>query len=63
MIIRIEFIIAINSLEMTKLLIGKGADVNAYNKKNETPSFKGSLSLFLLFEIINYFEQLKISII
>lgn len=26
-----------NSLEMTKLLLGKGADINAQNRRGETP--------------------------
>ena len=58
-----NFIIALSNFEFAQLLISKGADVNAENKEKQTPLFKGFLSLFLLFEIINYFEQLKISVI
>ena len=58
-----NFIIALSNFEFAQLLISKGASVNAENKEKKTPLFEGSLSLFLLFEIINYFEQLKISII
>ena len=59
-----NFIKALSNFEFAQLLISKGAiSVNAENKEKKTPLFKGSLSLFLLFEIINYFEQLKISII
>ena len=44
---------------MAKLLIEKGANVNVENAKKETPLFIGSLlSLFLLFEIINYFRNI-----
>ena len=57
-----NFIIALSNFKFAQLLISKGASVNAENNWGQTPLFRGSLSLFLLFEIINYFEQLKISI-
>ena len=49
MIIRVNFKIGFSNFEMSKLLIRRGANVNAENKYNATPLFKGSLSLLLLF--------------
>ena len=47
-----QFTIAIRNFEISKILIEKGANVNAENDKKETPLFKGS---FLLFQTMDYF--------
>ena len=47
MIIRINFKIGLNNFEMLKLLIEKGANVNAENRNKQTPLFTGSLSFYL----------------
>ena len=44
-----NFILALSNFEIAKLLILKGANVNAEDKKGKTPLFLGSLSSFSLF--------------
>ena len=48
MIIFIKPIKAMRNFEVAKILIEKGADVNAQNKREETPLFEGLFYLIIL---------------